>query len=69
MEAMEGLDSLAEEPNQSIRAVAKLAGSEEVCISTHGLHNLYLPNYNATPTVQYTCRMYFLILCDGHTLL
>jgi len=30
MEAMEGLDSLAEEPNLSIRAVAKLADSEEV---------------------------------------
>jgi len=30
MEAMEGLDSLAEEPNLSIRAVAKLADGEEV---------------------------------------
>jgi len=30
MEAMEGLDSLAEEPNLSIRAVAKLADSEEL---------------------------------------
>jgi len=48
MEAMEGLDSHAEEPNLSIRAVAKLADSEEVrkvpvtvvyTVGTHGFFN------------------------------
>ena len=32
MEAMEGMDTLIQESNQSVREVAKLADSKEVCV-------------------------------------